>query len=92
MIVKPPGVLATIILAMPPVIRLTALGMRQAPEGTKETAIAFGCKKCRLLKNVEIPLATPSIMTGINQTILMCAMVIDRISQGTYRRKVEGKS
>ena len=40
---KPPGVLATIIFAMPPVIRLTALGMRQVPEGTKEAAVAFGC-------------------------------------------------
>ncbi len=125
---KPPGVLATIIFAMPPVIRLTALGMRQVPEGTKEAAVAFGCTRWQLLTNVEIPLAMPSIMTGINQTILMClsmvviasligagglganilealqyaakgqgmlaglailfcAMVIDRIIQGMYRRK-----
>ncbi|MEM8950206.1 MAG: proline/glycine betaine ABC transporter permease [Pseudomonadota bacterium] len=128
---KPPGVLATIIFAMPPVIRLTALGMRQVPEGTKEAAVAFGCTKWQLLSNVEIPLAMPSIMTGINQTILMClsmvviasligagglganilealqyaakgqgmlaglailfcAMVIDRIIQGMYRRRMEG--
>ncbi|MGI9491815.1 MAG: ABC transporter permease, partial [Geminicoccaceae bacterium] len=127
---KPPGVLATIIFAMPPVIRLTALGMRQVPEGTKEAAVAFGCTKWQLLRNVEIPLAMPSIMTGINQTILMClsmvviasligagglganilealqyvakgqgmltglailfcAMVIDRIIQGMYRRRME---
>ena len=124
---KPPGVLATIIFAMPPVIRLTALGMRGVPEATKEAAVAFGCSKWQLLRNVEIPLAMPSIMTGINQTILMslsmvviasligaeglgalilealqyaakgqgllgglailfCAMVIDRIAQGMYRR------
>lgn len=124
---KPPGVLATIIFAMPPVIRLTALGMRGVPETTKEAATAFGCSKWQLLTNVEIPLAMPSIMTGINQTILMslsmvviasligaeglgalilealqyaakgqgllggiaillCAMVIDRIAQGMYRR------
>jgi glycine betaine/proline transport system permease protein len=128
---KPPGVLATIIFAMPPVIRLTALGMRGVPEATKEAAVAFGCSKWQLLRNVEIPLAMPSIMTGINQTILMslsmvviasligaeglgalilealqyaakgqgllgglailfCAMVIDRIAQGMYRRKVAG--
>ncbi|MBT5350577.1 MAG: ABC transporter permease subunit [Rhodospirillales bacterium] len=128
---KPPGVLATIIFAMPPVIRLTALGMRGVPETTKEAAIAFGCSKWQLLVNVEFPLAMPSIMTGINQTILMslsmvviasligaeglgalilealqyaakgegllgglailfCAMVIDRIAQGMYRRKVGG--
>jgi len=126
---KPPGVLATIIFAMPPVIRLTALGMRGVPEATKEAAVAFGCSKWQLLKNVEIPLAMPSIMTGINQTILMslsmvviasligaeglgalilealqyaakgqgllgglailfCAMVIDRIAQGMYRKKM----
>jgi len=112
---KPPGVLATIIFAMPPVIRLTALGMRGVPETTKEAAVAFGC--------------LPSIMTGINQTILMslsmvviasligaeglgasilealqyaakgqgllaglailfCAMVIDRVAQGMYRKKM----
>ena len=126
---KPPGVLATIIFAMPPVIRLTALGMRGVPETTKEAAVAFGCSKWQLLRNVEIPLAMPSIMTGINQTILMslsmvviasligaeglgasilealqyaakgqgllaglailfCAMVIDRIAQGMYRKKM----
>jgi glycine betaine/proline transport system permease protein len=124
---KPPGVLATLIFAMPPVIRLTALGMRGVPEATKEAAIAFGCSRRQLLFNVELPLALPSIMTGINQTILMslsmvviasligaeglgalilealqyaakgqgllsglailfCAMVIDRIAQGAYRR------
>lgn len=129
---KPPGVLATLIFAMPPVIRLTALGMRGVPETTKEAAIAFGCSKWQLLRNVELPLALPSIMTGVNQTILMslsmvviasligaeglgalilealqyaakgqgllgglaillCAMVIDRIAQGMYRRKVEGQ-
>ena len=128
---KPPGVLATLIFAMPPVIRLTALGMRGVPETTKEAAVAFGCSKWQLLRNVELPLALPSIMTGVNQTILMslsmvviasligaeglgalilealqyaakgqgllggiaillCAMVIDRIAQGMYRRKVEG--
>jgi len=126
---KPPGVLATLIFAMPPVIRLTALGMRGVPESTKEAAVAFGCSKWQLLRNVEIPLAMPSIMTGINQTILMslsmvviasligaeglgalilealqyaakgqgllgglailfCAMVIDRIAQGMYRKKM----
>ena len=87
---KPPGVLATIIFAMPPVIRLTALGMRQVPGGTKEAAIAFGCTKWQLLRNVEIPLAMPSIMTGINQTILMClSMVV--IASPDRRRRVGGQ-
>lgn len=73
---KPPGVLATLIFGMPPVIRLTALGMRGVPEETKEAAVAFGCTKWTLLKDVEIPLAMPSIMTGINQTILMCLSMV----------------
>lgn len=125
---KPPGVLATLIFAMPPVIRLTALGMRGVPESFKEAAIAFGCSRRQLLFEVELPLAMSSIMTGVNQTILMalsmvviasligaeglgalileslqyaakgqgllgglailaCAMVIDRIAQGMYRRR-----
>ena len=73
---KPPGVLATLIFGMPPVIRLTALGMRGVPENTKEAAVAFGCTKWTLLKDVELPLAMPSIMTGINQTILMCLSMV----------------
>ena len=73
---KPPAVLATIIFAMPPVIRLTALGMRQVPEGTKEAATAFGCTRWQLLWYVEVPLAMPSILTGVNQTILMCLSMV----------------
>ena len=73
---KPPGVLATLVFGMPPVIRLTALGIRGVPESTKEAAVAFGCTKWTLLKDVEIPLALPSIMTGINQTILMCLSMV----------------
>jgi len=73
---KPPGVLSTIIFGMPPVIRLTALGMKSVSEHTKEAAVAFGCTKWTLLKDVEIPLAMPSIMTGINQTILMCLSMV----------------
>ena len=73
---KPPGVLATVVFGMPPVIRLTALGMRQVPEGTKEAALAFGCTRGMLLRDVEIPLAMPSIMAGVNQTILMCLSMV----------------
>jgi len=85
---KPPGVLSTIIFAMPPVIRLTALGMRGVPEATKEAAVAFGSSKWQLLRHVEIPLAMPSL-GGL--AILFCAMVIDRIAQGMYRKKVAGQ-
>ena len=73
---KPPGVLATLMFGMPPVIRLTALGIRGVPENTKEAATAFGCTRWTLLKDIEIPLAMPSIMTGVNQTILMCLSMV----------------
>ena len=73
---KPPGVLATLVFGMPPVIRLTALGIRGVPENIKEGATAFGCTRWTLLKDIEIPLAMPSIMTGVNQTILMCLSMV----------------
>ena len=73
---KPPGILATIVFGMPPVIRLTALGLRHVPHDIKEAGQAFGCTRWQLLKNIEVPLAMPSIMTGINQTILMCLSMV----------------
>ncbi|WP_272010642.1 ABC transporter permease [Roseovarius sp. ZX-A-9] len=77
---NPPGILATIIFGMPPVIRLTALGVRGVPESIKEAAMAFGASRWRLLRDVEVPLALPSIMTGVNQTILMCLSMVVIIS------------
>jgi len=77
---NPPGILATIIFGMPPVIRLTALGMRGVPENIKEAAVAFGASRGQVLKDVEIPLALPSIMAGVNQTILMCLSMVVIIS------------
>ena len=77
---NPPGILATIIFGMPPVIRLTALGMRGVPESIKEAADAFGASRWQKLKDVEIPLALPSIMAGVNQTILMCLSMVVIIS------------
>ena len=68
---KPPGVLATIIFAMPPVVHLSALGIRNVSKEAKEAAVAFGCSNLQLLFRVEIPLAMPSIVAGINQTIMM---------------------
>ncbi len=64
----------------PSVIRLTALGMRGVPEAIKEAATAFGASRWQLLKDVEVPLALPSIMTGVNQTILMCLSMVVIIS------------
>ena len=59
-------------------IRLTALGMRGVPNSIKEPATAFGASRWQLLKDVELPL--PSIMTGVNQTILMCLSMVVIIS------------
>ena len=125
---KPPGIIATLIFGMPPVIRLTTLGLRGVPDDVKEAARAYGATEWQVLSGVELPLALPSILTGINQTILMClsmvviasligaqglgsvvleslqyaakgqgllaglaillfAMVIDRIVQGSFRKR-----
>ena len=73
---KPPGILATVIFAMPPMVRLTALGIRLVPENTKEAALAFGADPRQLLTKVELPLALPSIMTGINQVVMMSLSMV----------------
>ena len=68
---KPPGILATVIFSMPPMVRLTALGIRQVSETTKEAALAFGASPQQLLTKVELPLALGSIMAGVNQVVMM---------------------
>ena len=71
-----PAILATMIYSMPPIIRLTNLGIRQVPNETIETAIAFGSTKRQVLFKVQIPLALPSIMMGVNQTIMMALALV----------------
>ncbi len=73
---KPPAIVATVIFALPPMVRLTALGIAQVPESVKEAALAFGATPRQLLWKVELPLAVPSIMTGINQTIMMSLSMV----------------
>ena len=73
---KPPGVLATVIFAMAPMIRLTTLGIQQVPAHVKEGAIAFGASPRQLLFKIELPLSIPAIMTGINQTIMMSLSMV----------------
>ena len=68
---KTPGVIATVIFALPPMIKLTALGIRQVPAHIVEAAVAYGGSPAQILFKVELPLAKPSIMTGLNQTIMM---------------------
>lgn len=67
----PPAVLATVIYALPPAVRLTNLGIRQVPENTIEAARSFGSTPLQMLIKVKLPLALPSIMMGINQTVMM---------------------
>ena len=66
-----PAVIATIIYAVPPAIRLTNLGIRQVSAETIEAARSFGTTNRQLLIKVQIPMAVPTIMAGINQTIMM---------------------
>ena len=131
---RTPAVLATVVFAMAPMIRLTALGISQVPPGVKESALAFGATPAQLLFKVELPLSLPSIMAGVNQAVMMslsmvviaaligagglgfevlfalqqvdagkgllsglaivvCAMVMDRIIQGSHtRQKIKPKA
>ncbi len=71
-----PGVLATVIFAMPPVVRLTSLGIRQVHKEQVEAGLTFGCTPLQLLWKVQIPGALPSIMAGVNQTIMMSLSMV----------------
>ena len=66
-----PGVLATCVFAIPPLIRLTNLGIRQVPSDVVEAARAFGSPPNQILWDVQLPLAMPTILTGVNQAILL---------------------
>jgi glycine betaine/proline transport system permease protein len=74
---KVPAILATVIYATPPLVRLTDLGIRQVDPAIVEAARSFGASRMKILTSVQIPLALPSIMQGINQTMMMAlAMVV----------------
>jgi len=74
---KVPGVIAVVIYAIPPVIRLTNLGIRLVDKEVLEAATAYGANSTQRLLGVQLPLALPTIMAGINQTIMMAlAMVV----------------
>ncbi|MDD3271194.1 MAG: proline/glycine betaine ABC transporter permease [Syntrophomonadaceae bacterium] len=79
---KVPAIVATFIYAVPPVQRLTNLGIRQVSASIEEAAVAFGATPWQLMREVRFPLALPSILAGVNQTTMMalsmvviCAMV-----------------
>ena len=74
---KVPGLIAIVIYGIPPIIRLTNLGVRLVDKDVLEAADAFGSSSTQRLTDVQMPLALPTIMAGVNQTIMMClAMVV----------------
>ena len=86
-----PAVMACVIYALPPAVRLTNLGIRQVPTELMEAAHAFGTTQMQLLLKLELPIAMPSIMAGVNQTIMMnlgMAVLAAMIAAGGLGREV----
>ncbi|MER9618787.1 ABC transporter permease subunit [Mesorhizobium sp. M0207] len=71
-----PGVIVTIIFSIPPVIRLTNLGIRQVPTEIVEAMIAFGASSPQLLLKAQLPVARKAVMAGVNQTLLMALSMV----------------
>ncbi len=70
------GILATIVFSLPPIVRLTSLGIRQVHPELIEAALAFGATSRQVLIKVQFPLALPSIMAGLNQTLMMALSMV----------------
>jgi len=73
---KVPAVLATVVFAMPPLIRLTDLGLRQVNREVIEASRSFGATRGQMLRGIELPLALPTIMQGINQTTMSALSMV----------------
>lgn len=73
---KPAGILATLVFGSPPVIRLTVLGLQNVPATVREATLAFGASPRFLLFKVDLPLAAPTIMAGVNQTIMLSLSMV----------------
>jgi len=71
-----PGIIATVVFAMPPAVRLTSLGIRQVNKEIVEAGQSFGCNALQLLMKVQLPNALPSIMAGVNQTLMMALSMV----------------
>src|SRR5690606_29118099 len=71
-----PGVLATVVFALPPLVRLTNLGIRQVPIDLVEAGEAFGSSPLQMLAKVQLPVALPTIMAGVNQSIMLALSMV----------------
>jgi glycine betaine/proline transport system permease protein len=71
-----PGVIATLVFSLPPAVRLTNLGIRQVPKEIKEAALSFGCTNRQMLLKAELPVAMPTILAGVNQTIMLALSMV----------------